>query len=140
MPGRQFKSWIGETLRRRREEAGIPIGMLTGPLASEDTLKRIEGAQGPDKQSYQTMDDAVAVYAYALGLDDPRELFIDALELWFKEGAAPQASGADTQSFRFLRSIRDESRRQRQAPPAPEERLDAIRKQMDRQRKRRGEG
>lgn len=127
MPGRRFSYWIGEALRDARESAGIPIGPAAASIGmSPLKIQRIEGAKGEGLQSYKDIDRIVAAYAYLLGIADPRELWIDALDRWIKEGGIPNFED-DLPGTRFLRPIREEAQRQPQVRGELEERLRAMR-------------
>lgn len=129
MPGRRMSFWIGEALRRARETED-PDGVLIKTIATalnmhERKLIRVEGNEGEDVQSYNDIDRVVAAYAYVLDIEDPRSFWIDALELWYRDGAMPEVS-ANLPGARFVRPIRDEARRQQRARAEPGKRLDAM--------------
>jgi hypothetical protein len=126
--------WLGVALKEARQAQNIPIRTLAGILQMDyRTLEALEGDLGEEKQTYQNVDRRIAAYGYVLGYDDPREVWIDALERWYSHGGVPNISdGLPEQALSFLRPLREQARRQRQAQPAPVERLQAIRRRQKR--------
>lgn len=159
-PGRQLAYWLGDVLRREREgtgdECGIgirkgdPISLRTiAGLLDDDPMtlrRREEGVKEKGVRKYtfgQDVDKVVAAYAYVLGYDDPRILWLRALQLWQAKGAVPDYVAefpgtanvtplARARQAGFARALRDEARRQTQPRVAPSEKPSSNR------RKRRG--
>jgi transcriptional regulator with XRE-family HTH domain len=105
--------WIAHTLREERERAGVDPQVLASILGvNEVTIKRLEQGENYGRD----IDRTVTVYAYALGLEDARELWARALESWHTKGAAPSFSdGQTTHALEFARAIREVAQRQRKS-------------------------
>jgi hypothetical protein len=88
--GHPFIHWIGLTLWEKREQPGVPREYLSDILGvSERTLRRFEGQDGPERQSYVDVDRVVGAYALALGYGDARDLWQCALSRWMREDEPP---------------------------------------------------
>ena len=112
--------WIAKVLKREREAAAISEKVVAALLnTNERTIERLETGERWGRD----IDRAVLAYAYALGLDDSRHLWQLALDEWNATGAAPEFSSEELPGLpgmRFLRPLRDESRRQPKAHGEPE--------------------
>ena len=89
VPGRTMKYWLARTLYERREAANpkrVSRARIARLLEVEtSTIFRFEkGERFPDH-----FDRVVAAYAFALGIDDGRELWQEALEAWRTNGQPP---------------------------------------------------
>lgn len=90
--------WLGETLRRAREDAGAPLQSVVAAagLGSDRTLYRLEthrAGYGRDIDAY------IAAYGFVLGISDARDLWQDALDTWRAEGRAPDLSAVPGAAF-----------------------------------------
>lgn len=126
-PGRRLSYWIGQALRNAREDARVPKSYIAALLnESETTITRLEKDDGLYAEFWgRDIDRAVWAYAYAIGIDDPRELWQHALNDWYEKGALPAFSEDEIPGSRFVRPIRDEARRNRPAPSARPEKRNA---------------
>lgn len=154
--GRQFAYWLGELLRREREGTGnkhgigirkgepIDRSIIAAVLGNDPATpkRREEGVRSGGELKYSFgngIDRVVAAYAYVLGYEDPRILWLRALQLWQAEGAAPDyvaefqaasnvtplPTGMRARQAGFERALRDEARRQQRSRAAPKGRPSA---------------
>lgn len=130
--GSRMGYWIATVLRDRREAAGISEQdaattvlqpRADGKKPNSRTIKRLEtGATMPSD-----LDQRVAGYAYLLGLDDPRELWREAMDRWDAEGTHPVFIPVQGPAAAFAEAIRMQSLRRRAERPAPGEERRATR-------------
>lgn len=115
--GAQLRYWIGLVLRDERERAKIdPERMARVIGVSKRTIKRVE-----DGDSWSDIDLYVAGYAYALGIDDGRLLWQQAIERWQGRWEGGEDEGGTAPTFdpppgpdgAFADAIRQETLRKR---------------------------
>lgn len=87
-----MRYWLARTLRQTRESRGVSrdaIRMLVpgrdGNPMDISTLSRFENGQTWPRE----IDALVPAYALLCGIEDPRELWKQALADWLAKGAAP---------------------------------------------------
>jgi hypothetical protein len=127
--GRRFLYWIAEAALAVRAEAHASPERVADLIGvGSPTVKRFEKAQNWPADP----DRVMAAYAEVGGLEDPREIYQRALDLWHKHGSKPLLSakdddGALTPGQRFEQEI--SARRARPRGPAEsEETTSATRK------------
>lgn len=131
-PGRRFSYWLADTLRAERTKADQPIELIAYVLGvNPRTIERFEDPAHRDdtgeKPWGRDIDRVVAVYAYVLGVEDPRDLWQLALDRWRDEGERPDFLSDLPPSTRgFIRPLWDEARRQRQALAEQQEKRRAM--------------
>jgi len=114
-PGRSLSYWISETLRSARENARIRPDDLARILnVNPKTIERLERDESFDRH----IDRYLAGYAYAIGLEDARQLWEMALQRWYKHGAAPEFKPPEGPAEAFARAIRETAQRQLRVPDA----------------------
>lgn len=113
---RTMRYWISTVLREAREEAGVPPKNVA-QLADVDnsTLSRFEN----HRTWPQNLDRMVAAYALIAGVEDPRDLWREAVQRYVKDGGQP-VLGELSPAQRSLRLALEAA--QRQTPYADESR------------------
>lgn len=102
--GSRLSYWIGRTLKRTREEAGISVSDIARPLGIENiTITRLEAG----KRFGRDMDRYIAGYAFVLGLEDGRELWKRALADYYRHGTPPVFIVEEGPASAFAHAIRD---------------------------------
>jgi hypothetical protein len=87
--GQRFLYWLAEAAKRLREEAGVrPETVASIMDVGIHRIDRFEKAENWPRDP----DRLMAAYATATGLQDPREIYQRALELWHAHGTAPLLS------------------------------------------------
>jgi hypothetical protein len=92
VPGETFAYWLGAAAKQMREHAGVErdeiVALIShGKLmAAYARVERFEKAENWPRD----VDQLVAAYAQAIRLDDPRDIYQHALDLWNKYGQPPQ--------------------------------------------------
>lgn len=109
--GSRMGWWIGDVLKKEREAAGVKRDALAQTIRVNDqTLKRVEaGNMGRD------IDQIVGGYAYILAVDDPRDLWKQAIGAYAKHGTPPKFTLEDSPAAAFAEALRAAARQQRQA-------------------------
>ena len=86
IPGQRLSFWIGQAAKARREEAGIRLEAVAADTqVGKETVDRFEkGRTRP-----QGLEEMLVAYAKLTGLDDPREIVVAAVRLWYDAGVNP---------------------------------------------------
>lgn len=121
-PGQRLLYWLAEAATKVRTDAGASpehIAALLGVGA--ETIKRFERA----KHWPSDPDRLVAAYAVIGGLQDAREIYQQALDLWYEHGTKPLVGRADdtgplTAGQRFEQQIAGARRARPRDTPARE--------------------
>lgn len=89
-PGQRLSFWLGQAAREVREEAGVrPEEIALAVGKGKEMIDRFErGHTRP-----QDLEELLVVYAKLTGLDDPRDIPVRALRMWFEHGEAPAQEG-----------------------------------------------
>jgi transcriptional regulator with XRE-family HTH domain len=83
--GHEMRYWLGLTCRELRERAGVPrIAIAYAAEVDPKTIERFE-----DGETLKRADQKLAAYAAALGMDDPRDLWMMAAAEWKERGEPP---------------------------------------------------
>jgi hypothetical protein len=79
--------WLGQAARRRRESCNVRRSAVAHLLEREVVgIERFErGITMP-----RPIEQVLAVYASLCGMPDAREIFQDALDLWYANGLRPE--------------------------------------------------
>lgn len=126
-PGQRLLYWLAAAAREARTQAGVSEERIADRLnVRAVTITRFEkAAHWPSD-----VDRFMAGYAESAGIDDPRDIYHRALELWHQHGTAPHLrdnNGALTAGQQFEREISARRGRPR-APSEPEEKTSEARK------------
>jgi hypothetical protein len=126
--GQRFLYWLAHAATQARERVDVRAETIASMLdMSVESVRRFETA----KHFPNDPDRMIAAYAAVAGLDDPREIYQQALNLWYAHGSMPllgaKNDGALTAGQKFEREIASR-RAQPRAPAAPEESSTAARK------------
>lgn len=89
--GEQLSTYLGHLLEEKRTKADPYISRAKIArllVVTEQTVERLELKPGlpPDVDRY------VAGYARLLGIDDPRDIYLEAIDRWKKHGPRPRVS------------------------------------------------
>lgn len=92
-PGQRLFFWIGQAAKLQRERAGLKLEPVADASQhSKETLDHFEkGARRP-----QNLEQVLVGYAKATGLDDPRDIVAEGVQLWYREGTNPADTPPDT--------------------------------------------
>lgn len=126
-PGGRLSYWLAAVLRKEREAAGRTRQDIATMLGtSVKTIDRFESGEslGRDAELY------VAAYAYALGLEDSRELWARAVQSWLQKGVPP-VFRAEGPAEAYARAIRNVALRQRQSGGERSERRNTTRRRAE---------
>lgn len=129
LAGQRFLVWLARAAIDARNRAGARPEEIAAPLrVGVDKIRRFEAAKSMPRE----IDQVLAVYAELAGLDDPRQIYQQALDLWYAHGTAPLISAkSDEQSLRASQRFEEQLRARRAHPRAPagsEQRTSATRK------------
>jgi hypothetical protein len=87
--GQRFLYWLAEAAKDLREQAGVrPETVASIMDVGIHRIDRFEKAENWPRDP----DRLLAAYATATGLEDPREIYQRALNLWHAHGTAPLLS------------------------------------------------
>jgi transcriptional regulator with XRE-family HTH domain len=119
--GQRFLYWIAEAALAARTSANASAERVADLIGvGSPTVKRFEQA----KHWPADPDRVMAAYAEVAGLDDARQLYQRALDLWYEHGSRPLLSAKDddglTTGQKFEREIGGR-RAQPRAPAEPDE-------------------
>ncbi len=85
--------WLARTLRERREARKLSVSQITMLIPGRDPAKRLDESQLSRFENAlswpRNIDEIVAAYAAACGIEDGRKLWADALKHWRVQGTAP---------------------------------------------------
>lgn len=114
--GRELIYWIAHEARRLRKDAGV----------SKETIASLAGVGVPTVDRFEKLtrfpkklDAIMCAVAIAAGLDDEREIYDGALELWRRKGSSvlARSSRGATHAERFERALVEGAQRSRPAAP-----------------------
>lgn len=87
--GQRFLCWLGFAAEKVRTDADVRIEQIATMVdLSGAQIRRFEKA----KHFPNDPDRMLAAYAAAAGLDDPRAIYQQALDLWYEHGSKPLLS------------------------------------------------
>jgi hypothetical protein len=88
IPGQRLSFWLGQAAQARREDAGIRLEAIAAEIGvGKETLDRFEkGRTLP-----HDLEAVLVGYAKLTELDDPREIAVQAVRLWYEANAAASA-------------------------------------------------
>lgn len=77
--GRELVYWIAKAAERLRKENDISLALVAGVAGvNQETVKRFEKVERFPAE----LDVLMVAYAHLAGLDDERDIYHDALEMW----------------------------------------------------------
>lgn len=125
-PGQRFIYWLAKAAQSTREQAGasvLQVAALAG-VKTDTTIKRFERAEHwpVDPERF------IAAYAQIAGINDPRDIYREAMTLWYEHGSAPALNGANSLDPRQRYGAATEQQARRATPPAAERTSSATRK------------
>lgn len=113
--------WLGQAMRGKRQAAGVTMSEIAGTLRmSEAAVSKFERAEAFPRN----IDAVLVAYAEALGVDDSRTFWIDAIELWRATGSPPQMTTPSRRAADAANRAAERTRSSRpgfRLPPPPRE-------------------
>jgi hypothetical protein len=90
--GQRFLYWLAEAAKQVREHAGVRPETVASILdVGIHRIDRFEKAENWPRDAEQLL----AAYAAATGLEDARDIYQRALDLWYEHGTAPLLSAKE---------------------------------------------
>lgn len=125
----RFLPYLAIAAKEAREAAGRNVETVAGLVDRRGrTVERFEKMETVPDDPERLM----AAYAQVAGLDDPREIYQRALDLWYEHGSMPVLTAKEKAVSRGETFVQDlQSRRARpRARPAPAEKTNATPKRQ----------
>jgi transcriptional regulator with XRE-family HTH domain len=84
--------WLGRTMRDARVSAHVRHSEVAGlARVAENTIIRLEAGE-----NVRNAEQILAAYGYLLGVADPRDFLLHAIQRWIGKGDPPIIEGDDT--------------------------------------------
>jgi hypothetical protein len=114
--GQRYLYWLAEAAKQLREHAGVrPETVASIMDVGIHRIDRFEKAENWPRDAERLL----AAYAQVVGLDDARDIYQRALDLWYEHGTAPLLSAKDDPATRRAGAQADLPPLRARAEPLP---------------------